>query len=199
MDKKQILARNSALTKSQVKILKGARNCFKQWGIDKTSMNDLAREAGVTRQTVYSYYANKEDVATSALLYSVYELATNLLLVIEQHHSAADKMLEAMIVVIEELPKEPHFSLMTFKQLPRVLENALLNEEGIAISFALMKEILVGTKATDAQIVEVIEFVIRSILSIVMFKGTLQLRHEDLREYLQRYVMSADGIRMFVD
>lgn len=43
-------------------ILRGARDCFVRLGITRTSMQDVARAAGVSRGTVYRYFADRETL-----------------------------------------------------------------------------------------------------------------------------------------
>lgn len=43
-------------------ILNAATTQFSQYGFRKTSMEDIAREAGISRPSLYSYFENKEDV-----------------------------------------------------------------------------------------------------------------------------------------
>lgn len=43
-------------------ILDGAWRMFRQKGFDAASMNDITREAGVSKGTIYVYFANKEEL-----------------------------------------------------------------------------------------------------------------------------------------
>ncbi len=43
-------------------ILDGARRVFREMGFDAASMNDITRAAGVSKGTVYVYFANKEEL-----------------------------------------------------------------------------------------------------------------------------------------
>lgn len=43
-------------------ILDGAKRVFLQVGFDAASMNDITREAGVSKGTIYVYFENKEDL-----------------------------------------------------------------------------------------------------------------------------------------
>lgn len=43
-------------------ILTGAQSVFMRLGFDATSMNDIVREAGVSKGTIYVYFNNKEDL-----------------------------------------------------------------------------------------------------------------------------------------
>ena len=48
-------------------ILDGARTVFLAQGFDAASMNDIAREAGVSKGTIYSYFPSK-DALFAALI-----------------------------------------------------------------------------------------------------------------------------------
>jgi len=43
-------------------ILEGAKRCFMDLGFEAASMNDITAEAGVSKGTIYVYFANKEDL-----------------------------------------------------------------------------------------------------------------------------------------
>ncbi len=46
----------------RAQILDGAREVFARLGFDAASMNDITREAGVSKSTIYVYFASKEDL-----------------------------------------------------------------------------------------------------------------------------------------
>jgi AcrR family transcriptional regulator len=43
-------------------IVEAAETLFQKWGIKKTTMEDIAREAGKGKSSLYYYFKNKEDV-----------------------------------------------------------------------------------------------------------------------------------------
>jgi AcrR family transcriptional regulator len=43
-------------------IIDGAKRVFMRMGFDAASMNDITREAGVSKGTIYVYFENKEDL-----------------------------------------------------------------------------------------------------------------------------------------
>lgn len=53
------------------KILDAAMRVFTRYGVRKTTMADIAGEAGVARQTLYNVYANKEDVLRGTIRHSM--------------------------------------------------------------------------------------------------------------------------------
>lgn len=49
------------------KIVEAAVGVFSRYGVKRTTMNDIAREAGVVRQTLYNVYASKDDVLRATI------------------------------------------------------------------------------------------------------------------------------------
>ena len=49
------------------RICTAAFACFKRKGIGRTTMSDVAREAGITRPTLYKYFRNKGDLLLTAI------------------------------------------------------------------------------------------------------------------------------------
>jgi AcrR family transcriptional regulator len=52
----------------QDRILRAAATCFRQRGVEGTSMGDIAAAAGLQRPNLYRYFPNKEAVVLAALL-----------------------------------------------------------------------------------------------------------------------------------
>ena len=50
------------------RIVQAARRCLERWGADKTSMDDVAGEAGVSRMTVYRAFGDKAKLITAVVV-----------------------------------------------------------------------------------------------------------------------------------
>ena len=46
------------------KILKGAESLFMKYGVRSITMDDIARQLGVSKKTLYQHFADKEDIVT---------------------------------------------------------------------------------------------------------------------------------------
>lgn len=57
------------MTEREKNILDAAVRAFSRYGVKRTSMADLAEEAGVSRQTLYNAYRNKDDVLRALIRY----------------------------------------------------------------------------------------------------------------------------------
>jgi AcrR family transcriptional regulator len=50
------------------RILNAAVDCVLRFGVDKTGMDDVARAANITRQTVYKHFSSRNELITSVFL-----------------------------------------------------------------------------------------------------------------------------------
>jgi AcrR family transcriptional regulator len=55
-------------------IVSAARRCFAQYGVDKTTMQDVAREAGIGRTGVYRLGVTRQELTEAAILARLREL-----------------------------------------------------------------------------------------------------------------------------
>ncbi len=55
------------MKKREEKIIEAAIRLFSRYGVKRTSMNDLATEAGIARQTLYNSFSNKDEVLRATI------------------------------------------------------------------------------------------------------------------------------------
>lgn len=67
----------SDLSEKERQIAAAALRVFSRYGLKRATMNDVAEEAGVVRQTLYNVFANKDEVIHGTLLYYCELLRTN--------------------------------------------------------------------------------------------------------------------------
>lgn len=180
---------------TQQRILDAAIHCLKQWGIEKTNLNDIAKQAGVTRPTVYSYFPNKNDVIRTALLQSGHAFGSRLIEHISQFENTEDRLLESVVYAIEELPKEPYLAVITQTDLSSYInQDALSDKEGLDICLTLFKEIFKYNPVSKKELTEITEFTVRVMLSLLILKGPIKRSAKDLRAMLKRRLLPGLGL-----
>lgn len=60
--------------KVQREILSAAKKVFSKWGINKTTLEDIAKEAGKGKSTLYYYYKNKDEILKSVVVEEIKSL-----------------------------------------------------------------------------------------------------------------------------
>mmetsp|Transcript_4268 Transcript_4268/g.7714 ORF Transcript_4268/g.7714 Transcript_4268/m.7714 type:complete len:192 (+) Transcript_4268:790-1365(+) len=63
------MSRMTSLSEKERQIAAAALRVFARYGLKRTTMNDIAEEAGVVRQTLYNVFANKDEVINGTLLF----------------------------------------------------------------------------------------------------------------------------------
>ncbi len=105
-------------------ILDGARRVFMKLGFDAASMNDVTREAGVSKGTLYVYFANKEELFTAMMEDERAAFVASVRTALKANndpdsalqdfgmtfvtHLTADKVINAMRTVIGVRDRMPH-------------------------------------------------------------------------------------------
>lgn len=75
-------------------ILDGAHRVFMRMGFDASSMNDITREAGVSKGTLYVYFKNKEDLFAAIIQRKKSLVFEKLREVVEANRSVAETLFE---------------------------------------------------------------------------------------------------------
>jgi len=73
-------------------ILKEAQKLFRQFGVKKTTMEDIAKAAGKGKSTLYYYYCSKEEIFDAVILMEMNEVFSCVKLAVEKASSAEEKM-----------------------------------------------------------------------------------------------------------
>ena len=96
------------------RLLDAAEGCLEQFGPQKTSMEDVARAAGMSRATVYRYFENRDALLLGVASRQSSALAAEAINYLGQFNTISDWMVEGLLFTLRELPHRPVFaSLVT--------------------------------------------------------------------------------------
>ncbi len=99
------------ITTSQ-KILDAVIICIDRWGVDNTSLNDIARDAGVSRKTIYSYYENREQLIIAAIEHKAEIYVAEIIEFISQFETPEERLVEAVICCLDKLVDDTYIKLL---------------------------------------------------------------------------------------
>ncbi|EHH05940.1 transcriptional regulator, TetR family protein [Agrobacterium tumefaciens CCNWGS0286] len=124
-------------------ILAGAWRVFKRKGFDAASMNDITREAGVSKGTIYVYFSNKEDLFVALVDHHRNEFATSMRHILEGTEEVREgleqfgkafankmicsDMIPAMRSVIGVIDRMPKLAQRFFLSAPNNVRTVLLD------------------------------------------------------------------------
>ena len=186
------IADKPELSKIQIQILDAAIRCVKQLGIERVTLNDIAKEAGVARSTVYSHYLNKDDVVRFALLQSAYSFAEKVVLHLINIPEGAERIIAAVQFTLRSLPDEPCLALITETALSQMVnEHTLTTEAGFDINTAIFEFLLGEHHLSEQQMREQAEFTIRTMFSLLSMHSPVPRSDDEMRGFVARWLLPA--------
>jgi AcrR family transcriptional regulator len=88
-------------------ILAAARRCFARFGVDKTTIDDITREAKIARSALYRAFYSREDIIEAVIFERATELAVEFRAVREGCASFAEALVETSLVIIHAGRRDP--------------------------------------------------------------------------------------------
>jgi AcrR family transcriptional regulator len=81
-------------------IIEAARKNFLHYGVNRTTMGDIARIVGVPRQAMYEYVASRDDLVDAVLVARIKEIAEDLKPLAREGTSFIDAFVETSVAAI---------------------------------------------------------------------------------------------------
>lgn len=130
-----VLSPNVDEARSQ--ILLAAQTVFVRYGVAKTTMDDVAREVGVSRPTVYRYFKDRD-----ALISALIEMRSRMLFgrareVIDGYPTFDDQVVEGLVFLLEHGQRDPIVSALVN---PEHMDKVLALVDGSDFATRLMVE-----------------------------------------------------------
>jgi AcrR family transcriptional regulator len=179
------------------RLLNAAEVCFERQGLRRTTIEDVAREAKVSRSTVYRYFDGRGDLIVAAHLRENQAVNEKVKSLMSRPGSFSERFLEATIRSI--------YAIRSGKYLPLMLspEGALLASKSITASKAFydnaratMKPFVERAKAegeirADLELDDLIEWNVRIIFSFAMFDGPIKRDRASLSRLIGEFMLPA--------
>ena len=101
------------MSPAESQILDATIEMVSHFGMRKTSMNDIATRAGVSRQTVYNLFGNREDIFHSAIVHMGEQWRARARARLHKSHALADRLDFVFEVLVLDAYKFSHKSPAT--------------------------------------------------------------------------------------
>jgi len=90
---------------TKVDILKAASNSFQRWGVNKTTMEDIAREAGKGKSTLYYYYKSKDEIFEALAMHELNNMIIKAKTSVCEVSSSKEKLKKYIVTMLNEIKK----------------------------------------------------------------------------------------------
>jgi AcrR family transcriptional regulator len=179
------------------RLLNAAEECFERFGLRRTTIDDVAREAKVSRSTVYRYFDGRGDLLVAAYLRESDAVNEKVKVLMRQPGPFADRVVTAILRSINAVRSGRYLPLMLTP------EGALLASKAVTASSAFyesskatMEPFLEAAKAAgevhaDVALDDFTEWTLRIIFSFAMIEGPTKRDAKSLRRLLDTFLVPA--------
>jgi AcrR family transcriptional regulator len=175
------------------RILAAASKAIDTHGAD-ISIADVARTLGVTRQTVYRYFASTDALLSAAATNAASSYLDRLADHLAGISDPADAAVEGIASTLEWLPSDKHVGLLLGPDRAGAFSADVTSDIAVDFARTMLGRFDVnwaGLGYTDADLDELAEHLLRIIQSFVIDPGRPPRTGPQLRRYLRRWVAPA--------
>jgi AcrR family transcriptional regulator len=173
------------------RIVGAAARCVDRYGPGKTGLSDVAAELGVTRQTVYRYFAGTDDLLAAVARLAADSYLDRLARHLAQVTDPVEVVVEALAFTIERLPEERYLGVLLTPGRSGRFFAGVTSPEAVGFARSLLERTAVDWEKAGygrAQLDELGEFALRVLRSLVLDPGTPRRNGSALRGFLRRWV-----------
>ncbi|GLB52565.1 TetR family transcriptional regulator [Neptunitalea chrysea] len=106
------------------KIIERALDLFLNLGFKNVTMDEIAKETGISKKTIYQFFENKNTLILACLNSMTLEINKNISFVKEKNYNAVVEQMEVKKLIMRQLKSEktsPHYQLQ--KYYPKIYAN----------------------------------------------------------------------------
>ena len=179
------------------RLIDAAEACFQKYGVMKTTVEDVAAVAKVSRATVYRYFAGREELILGVLLREGGRFLDKLRTKIEAEANLEDAIVNGVVYTLKAIRRDENLALLFAPETAGVTTSIAGASEAL---FALTGQFLrpyfeaaqvTGTMRPGIDLDEAAEWTLRTILSLVSVEGPRKRTEAQLRQFLRTYLVSA--------
>ncbi|MGW5748799.1 TetR/AcrR family transcriptional regulator [Amycolatopsis sp. NPDC003861] len=174
------------------RIVEAATACLDRAGLAKTSLSDVAAEAGVTRQTVYRYFPGLKDILRAVALDGVEEFAGRMERHLAAYGTAAEAAMESVVFAVRTLPGEPHMGLLLQAGEADFFTDGVVSPLAFSYGARILRNLPVDWAgagiASDEELQGLAEVLMRLFLSFLQYPSTPPLSDDELRALVRRWI-----------
>jgi len=175
------------------RIIAAASRAIDQSGSD-IRISDIARDLGVTRQTIYRYFPSPDALLAATALSHVGPYLDRMAAHLEPIHDPAEAVVEGIAHTLEQLPEDKYLGLLLTSEKASSYSASVTSDIARALGRSIVDRFNVdwnSTGITDERRDDLVEFMLRILQSFIVDPGRPVRSGGELRDYLRQWVAPA--------
>lgn len=173
------------------RIVAAAAACVEQFGPAKTTLSDVASALGVTRQTVYRYYANLGELLAAVAQNGVDDFADRMARHLGQFSTPADVAIESVVWCVQTIPHEPFIGALLQAGEADVFSRAVTSSLALSVGGGILRRVPVDWAeigVSDSELESLAEMLMRLFVSFLQYPADPPRSADELRALVRRWL-----------
>lgn len=179
------------------RLLDGAEECLKRFGLSKTTAEDIARAAGLSRATVYRQFGTRDAIVAAVTTREAERCASAAIDALRRFDDIGDWIVEGFLFCLREIPQRPLLAQLGGPgELVAASRIVLGSARMRTIGADLLRPMLEaarreGRLVDDFDLDEFSEWVLRALMSYLAVRSPVHRDEDALRPMLRRMLLPA--------
>ena len=176
------------------RLLDAAEVCFRQYGISKTIVEDIAKQAQVSRATVYRYFAGRDAVVSGVILRETARYLERVQPRVESKPDLGEAILEFVAVANRAARRDETIGLL-FNSDEGLNSGGIIEGTSVAL-FEMVADFLrpifvkrADEVKDDVTVDDAAEWILRTSLSFLTVSGPRRRSDAGLNAYLRQFLL----------
>ena len=171
------------------RILAATRESIDERG-EQTSLADVARRLGVTRQTIYHYFADTNELLGATAAEAAAPFLEHLTQSLRGITDPGDAVVEGIALTLERLPADPYVGVMLRMHRSAQFATIVISDTARLFGRVLLERLDVDWSVFTAEALDtILHLVLRTLQSLIL--TPLDQSGESLRAFLRAWIAPA--------
>jgi AcrR family transcriptional regulator len=173
------------------RIVAAAAACVEQFGPAKTTLSDVASELGVTRQTVYRYYANLGELLAAVAQNGIDDFVERMAAHLGQFTTPADVAIESIVWSVQTIPHERFIGALLQAGETDVFSRGVTSSLALSVGAGILRRVQVDWSeigVSDSELESLAEMLMRLFVSFLQYPADPPRSSDELRALVRRWL-----------
>ena len=184
-------------TAARERLIDAAEACFQRYGVGKTTVEDVATAAKVSRATVYRYFADRDELILGVLLREASRFLEGLAAEIDRQSDFERALVNGVLFTVDAVRSDPNLALLFAPDAIGITTSvAGASEAMFALTTAFLRPFFVaarddGQLRADIDLDDAAEWTVRTVLSLLAVHGPVERTATGQRQFLSTFLAPA--------
>lgn len=173
------------------RIVAAATTCLEKFGPAKTTLSDVASELGVTRQTVYRYYANLAELFAAVAQAGLDDFVDRMQRHLSTARTPSEAAIESVVFAVRAIPQERHIGALFQAGETDVFSRDVTSAAAVALGADILRRIPVNWSeigVADDELGGLAEILMRLFVSFLQYPADPPRSEDELRALVRRWL-----------